>query len=311
MTAEPAPDELQLNRPDAPEMFFAYGSLGEVPELTGRRVLVSAGVAWRNPGVTIEGKHDRFLLAYRDTEFLNPRIDADVEDLFNINIPDGPEVLMVDSGGYQAATRWGSVGIPTPEKRTRYPYTADQYHDWCEEIGADIVAGMDVACEDAEEIHIEGEPWPGDYTYRMMESLENQRRQLLDFYETGYDFEFMPVIQGNRLADYEEYISQMPSYGLDGFDRYAIGTVCKRTDRDEILAVVRLVNEQFPKAKIHLFGATLNIWKDRRFVGLFDSSDTAAWNWGASTWDEIESQLIEYGEKVETYRSRFDGQAVF
>lgn len=292
-----------------PEMFFAYGSLGDMDEpLDGRNVLVSAGVAWRNPGVNVEGKDDRFLTQYRDTEFLDPEIDASLDDLFNLNVPENPETLMVDSGGYQAATRFGSIGIPTPEKRTRFPYTARQYHEWCESIGADVVAGMDVACEEATEIHIEGEPWPGDYHNRMWESLENQRRQLIQYYETGYDFEFMPVIQGKEIEDYEEYISQMPDYGLDGFDRYGIGTVCKRTDTDEILDVVQLVNDEFPDADIHLFGATLNVWKDARFNGLFESSDTAAWAWGASTWEELQDAIAEYAEKVDEYSEEFEKQ---
>jgi hypothetical protein len=100
-------------------------------------------------------------------------------------------------------------------------------------------------------------------------------------YTTGdYSHALMPVIQGNTLTDYEECIDQMQTDGLDQYDCLALGTVCKRTDRDAILEIIQLVREYYPDKHLHLFGATLRIWQDPRFHGLFDSSDTAAWNWG-------------------------------
>ena len=285
---------------DVPDMFYCWGALGDLDgDLSGKKVLVSAGVAWRNPGPKIEGK-DEPMGGFRGTDGkeFQRELDEDLDDLFNVKVPNNPETLMVDSGGFQAATRWAGVGIPTPSKRTRFPYTVEQYHDWCEMIGADIVAGMDVACEPAEDIHIEGEPWPGDYHNRMLESLENQRRQLKEYYETGRDFEIMPAIQGHKLEDYQEYIARMPEYGLDGFDRYGIGTLCGRTDTDEILKIVEYCRDQFPNAELHLFGVTLNVWKDKRFLGLFDSSDTSAWHWGSESKEHQKELLKEYQQKV-------------
>lgn len=266
---------------ERPTMHYAFGKLGTLDgDLDGLPGLVSAGVAWRNPNG--EGE-------------------------YTIHVPDF-DPLMVDSGGFQAATRWsGPCGVPTPSMESRFPYSPAELHEWAEEIGADVVAGMDVACEDAVEIHKEGEPWPGDYKNQMLESLDNQVKQRAHYEEVGYSHEFMPVIQGNKVEDYEDFIRLMQSEGLDRYDKLALGTVCKRTDRDEILEVVNLVRDYYPDKYLHLFGATLNIWKDERFYGKFDSSDTAAWCWGASDKEDEKRLLADYREKVDGYATSASG----
>ena len=100
--------------------------------------------------------------------------------------------------------------------------------------------------------------------------------------------------------------------GLDQYHHIGVGTVCKRSSRDEILEVARKIRSAFPNKHIHLFGASLVIYKDSRFRGLFDSSDTAAWNWGASNKQEVIEKLVAYQEKVESYRARLgNGQTTF
>lgn len=270
-----------LNHAERPTMHYAYGKLGTLDgDCDGLPGLVSAGVAYRNPNG---------------------------EDEFTVHVPDF-DPLMVDSGGFQAATRWGSrAGVPTTAMEGRFPYSPKELHEWAEEIGADTVAGMDVACEYAQEIHKAGEPWPGDYKNRMLESLNNQVKQRRHYEDGGYSHDFVPVIQGNEVEDYEDFIRLMQSEGLDRYDKLALGTVCKRTDRDEILEVVNLVRDYYPDKHLHLFGATLNIWKDERFFGKFDSSDTAAWNWGASDKEDEKRLLAEYRGKVENYAANADG----
>jgi tRNA-guanine family transglycosylase len=240
-------------------------------------VLLSAGVAYRNPGA----------------------------GTFNLHAPENPASVMVDSGGFQAATRWTGVKAAERGLPGRFPYSAKELHDWAasDTVDADIVAGMDIACEDGRELYDPdaGLNFPGDYRDRMLESFEMQKHQRA-VYETGdYDHDFMPVIQGNRLEDYEDFISLMQSEGLDSYDTLAIGTVCKRDDLDEILDVVELVRDYYPDKYLHLFGATLNIWRDQRFAGLFDSTDTAAWNWGASSKAEKKEFYEQYRAKTDAY----------
>jgi len=241
----------------------------------GENVLVSAGLAFRNPG----------------------------NGMFNIHVPDGPRRLMVDSGGFQAATRWNGALAGERGLSGRYPYSPEELHGWGDQIGADVVAGMDVACEDAAALFDfdAGHIWPGDYRDRLRDSLDYQIRQRRVYDRGDYDHDFMPVIQGKEPDEYERFIELMTHEGLDRYEKIALGTVCKRSDLDEILEVVQTVRDYFPDKWLHLFGATLKIYKDRRFDGLFDSSDTAAWNWGANSKEHKKELYADYRGKVEAY----------
>lgn len=263
-----------------PTMYYAYGYLGDLDgRMSGLPTLLSAGVAWRNPG-----------------------------DGFSVHVPDGFP-LMVDSGGFQAATRWNGAEAGLRGNHGRFPYSPTELHDWAEEISATVVAGMDVACEPMTKLPgrcgiDEGYVWPGDYRDRMIETLDNQIRQRR-VYETGdYDHSFMPVVQGNRPDEYAEFLDLMEPEGLLDYDHLAIGTVCKRTDTDEIHEVVKMVRERCPEKHLHLFGATLHIWKEPRFNGLFDSADTAAWNWGSRGKEHAKELIESYQQKVWDARSR-------
>jgi hypothetical protein len=96
---------------------------------------------------------------------------------FSLRSPAEPASLVVDSGGFQAATRWNGSKACERGLHGRYPYSPTELHDWAEEIGADVVAGMDVACETAIDLFgadgLENSYiWPGDYRDRLLESLE-------------------------------------------------------------------------------------------------------------------------------------------
>lgn len=97
---------------------------------------------------------------------------------------------------------------------------------------------------------------------------------------------------------------------LDAYHYIGVGTVCKRVVRDEIPEVAEIVRTAFPDKYIHLSEASLMIYKDRRFGGLFDSSDTAAWNWGVTGGLEGNKQaLLDYRRRVDEYREKFVGQS--
>jgi queuine/archaeosine tRNA-ribosyltransferase len=218
---------------------------------------------------------------------------------------------MVDSGGFQSATRW--IGAERGGQGTgRYPYSATELHDWAERVGADIVAGMDIACEDAAALFeastekfetldeaLETFCWPGPYEQRVQMSLRQQRWQYDAYREGDYSHKFMPVVQGQHPDEYAAFCDWLVDAGLGETDWLGIGTVCKREQRDEILAVVRTVRERFPDKRIHLFGATKTIFSDERFYGLFDSADTAAWHWGASSRRAQRRALKQYVASIE------------
>lgn len=265
-------------RNDSPTMYYCWGEQGEFQGLEDQNVLVSAGVAWNNPNK---------------------------ENDFNAWIPD-ESFLMVDSGGFQCATKWEDC---------EYPYSAREYMEWCREIGADIVAGMDVACEerdvimDMDNCSIDS----GTVEERLMKSLQYQLRQY-EIYKEEFmsDFFFMPVVQGNTVEQYEWFAKRLKETRLIQDRKFggkvAIGSTCKRDDKDKILEILKTVKSVLPDdVKIHLFGATISIYKDKRFSGLFDSSDSASWkNYGAEgRWckdkEEKAECLERYKEKVREY----------
>jgi len=283
---------------DMPTMFYCWACLGGLDgDLNNVPILTSAGVAWRNPG-----------------------------DGFTAWNPDA-SVQMIDSGGYQAATRWngaerGIRGVESTEPSIgergttcRFPYTARELHEWADTVDADFVAGMDVACEEASEL-IEmgyddyGYLNPGRYEERLMESIDNQVRQRDHFEQHDYDHKLMPVVQGNTLDDYDQFIQWMVEEDLDKYEKIGLGTVCKRSDTDEIFDVIQLVRDYFPKKRLHLFGATLRLWKETRFHGLFESSDTAAWQWGAKNKSHHKELLTEYQDKIENAVGELEGKKV-
>jgi hypothetical protein len=271
----------------APTMYYCLDNIGTYDGMfNGEHVLASAGVAYRNPG----------------------------SDRFSLGVPAEPASLIVDSGGFQAATRWNGAQAGERGLHGRYPYSPTELHEWAEEIGADVVAGMDVACETAADLFgadgfEKGYLWPGDYRDRLLESLDYQCRQQRIYEQGEYSYAFMPVIQGNTLADYEEFMWLMQTEGLDQYDQLALGTVCKRTNRDAILDIVELVREYYPEKHLHLFGATLRIWQDPRFAGLFESSDTAAWNWGGRSKAHKKTLFREYANKVAQCQETIKQQA--
>ncbi len=263
-----------------PTMYYVWGEKGEFSQLNGRPHLVSAGVAHENPG-------DGFAVWIPDNV-----------GVFN---NDGDAPLMVDSGGFQAATKWENCA---------FPYTPRELFEWAEDIGADVVAGMDVACEQRE-LLMQMDSCkvdPGSIEHRLEQSLHYQIEQYEVYKEKAWNFDFMPVVQGNTVTQYKEFLQDLQRHGLTSVPRIGIGSTCKRDSKDDILQVAKTVRRNLSwHTGMHLFGATLNIWKDTRFWNLFTSSDTAAWKYMAESKEHKKELLTEYVEKVENESRKIGG----
>jgi len=248
---------------NVPRMFYVWGELGDFPPLHGEKVMDSAGSAWTNPP-----KGDGF------NTFIVPN-----------------EELFIDSGGFQAA-KW-----------EKYPYSAEEYMDWAESVGADYVAGMDFACEP----EISGM----SVEERLKKTIKNQAEQMAVYEENGYDFDFVPVIQGHSVNQYLESIDGLRDHGLI-LDYMGIGSLCLKRSVKEIYDVFRVIRREI-NSKLHLFGIKISFWKKRKAWGRFYSSDTAAWKrlppratsdgrmYGRNKGDKIKAFRL-YQAKVETYQ---------
>lgn len=248
---DPRPDPDKLDAVDVydpmsdqihpPRMYYVVTTTGPQEWLAGHHVLASAGVAWRNPG-----------------------------NGFNIWTPDDRESLFIDSGGFQATVHYGG----------EYPYSPTDLFEWAEQVGADYVAGMDWACEEAEVLaeiydHLD-ESDVQDIPTRIDRTIEKQVEQA-NVYESGdWPFEFVPVVQGLTTDDYRYCARRLREENVAS-DYMAIGSVCKRDSVDQIRTVLKACQDELPHTRFHLFGATRHVWKDPRFWGQFASGDTHAW----------------------------------
>jgi len=217
---------------------------------------------------------------------------------FTAWIPDFDE-LFVDSGGFQVASNWGE-----------YPFSPREYMDWAESIGADYVAGMDLACERG--------LGDTDVSERMERTIQNQIEQMETFEEGNYSFELVPIVQGSTETNqYLESVDRLKDHDLIE-DYMGVGSLCMRKSVNEIYEIVKSVKKEID-SRLHLFGVKISVLKDRRFWGLFHSSDTAAWKFmprHSGGKDRIfvkdkEDKIFafnRYREKVESYQNAIQKQ---
>lgn len=254
-----------------PRMYYVCTTLGPQEWLDDYHVMVSAGLAWRNP--------------------------SRPQDQFKVHVPEAA-TLFIDSGGYQAAVHF----------RDEYPYSPRQLFEWAEKQGADYVAGMDWACEESEELtshpSVDVEPENiASIPTRIERCIEDQIEQARVYEEGNWSFDFVPVVQGYSVEDYRYCARRLREEGVAC--RYmGIGTVCKRAKVDDIRDVLGACREELPHTAFHLFGATRNVWKDDRLWGDFVSADTHAWarntpegNWPKDK-DDKRRSFYHYREKM-------------
>lgn len=203
-------------------------------------------------------------------------------------VPETAE-LFIDSGGFQVTSSWD----------LEYPYTVRELFDWAESVDADLVALPDFACEP--ELH------ESSVEKRIELTIEHHAEAMAVYEDGDYSFTPVPVLQGYYADQYAYCVDRFKNEGLIQ-DYMAVGTVCKRDSIDAIHEVMTTIQSELPDVGFHMFGMTLNAWKDRRMWGRFKSADTSAWNWGGQTQAHKVELLEEYAEKVDRIRSKIGGQ---
>ncbi len=227
--------------------------------------------------------------AYKDRNaMLSGGMVWNLNESFRFTVPDCQK-LFIDSGGFQATDRWDMS----------YPYEPRELFEWAESIGADYVACPDFACEP--ELH------DSSVMHRVGRTVEEHAFAFHQYRQGEYSFELIPVLQGYYKDQYADCIDWYESKGFVQ-DYMAVGTVCKRDDVNAIHNVMETIEQKLPNTDFHMFGMTLNAWKDRRMWGRFKSADTAAWNWGGQTQAHKVELLNEYSAKVDRIRNKINGQ---
>lgn len=204
-------------------------------------------------------------------------------------MPKTTQNLFLDSGGYQAFTRFSG-----------YPFNVEQYARYVERVKPTFVATMDYPCE--KELTLL------DSRKDRVKETVNNAVELVDLEATmGFDAEVVPVIQGYLIEDYMHCISLYNEVGLC-LEHVAVGSLCKRKNSKEIRDILLAIRYSLPNSKIHAFGLTLSALKDLAIVQSINSFDTQAWLWeiksnkfqGLPSQLRVLSLLEEYRTKVQS-----------
>jgi len=169
-------------------------------------------------------------------------------------VTDGRE-LVCDSGGFLAARRWGE-----------FPYSEAEYVEWAMTHNPDWLATMDYCAEP--ELGRESVEWCIRHTM-------DRARYLMATYP---DLPWLPVIQGDEVADYLTCINQYKQFDLVR-DYMGVGSLCRRTRLAEIEEIVSTLGWALPDTKFHLFGVKLSAARSPILHKYAASLDTSAWQW--------------------------------
>lgn len=183
---------------------------------------------------------------------------------FRIRRPPADHIgaLVIDSGGFTAAKRWGS-----------YPWTPEQYVEWLHQEARDAplvwAASMDYACE--REVN--------RATYRtnldrIAATIENEAR----LRDIAPDITWLGVLQGNTLEERAEDVRRRLDAGLI-HPLMGVGSICGRKAR-EAAAVLRFYSQALPGVGFHAFGLDVRTFDAAPDIyPAIASWDSYAWNW--------------------------------
>ncbi len=98
---------------------------------------------------------------------------------------------------------------------------------------------------------------------------------MLKYYDP-VDKSHMPVIQGhyNDPHSFDEYSRWFKEEYMSGPIVIGIGTVCKLSNKDNLLRTLFITRKQFPEAWIHAFGLSIRYLREAR--GLINSFDSTS-----------------------------------
>jgi hypothetical protein len=132
-----------------------------------------------------------------------------------------------------------------------------------------------VTCMDYCDDYNPGALWLSPQHTNIERTVENLLK-----YSKRYDWvPWLPVIQGwcGKPESVRRCIDLYRKHGvLEEFSYFAVGNLCVEDRGDVIYRTVKIVREELPDVKIHVFGLKLNAL--RRVSGLIDSFDSLAWS---------------------------------
>jgi hypothetical protein len=166
----------------------------------------------------------------------------------------------LDSGGFTELNLYG-------EWRTSVEEYVEATARYADEIGGLLwAAPMDWMCE------------PHVIEKTGLSVREHQERTVANYLDLRDRGPFVPVLQGQHLADYETCMDLYASAGVDltAEPVIGLGTVCRRQQAPEI---ARIVNE-LARAGVSMHGFGMKSRGLARVAHLLTSADSMAWSTG-------------------------------
>lgn len=185
-------------------------------------------------------------------------------------IPKASAPVCIDGGGFTHVAKHGGWTTSPDEHAARMRSAVDALG----RIWVEWVAPQDWMCED-ESLQATG-----------LTLAEHQRRTVDNFVELtriAPDLPWLPVLQGQRLADYLRHLDMYAAAGVDlrEYERVGVGSVCRRQGTAEGVEIIAELCRR--GLRVHAFGfkkdglaALRRILTDRQWALL--SADSMAWS---------------------------------
>lgn len=132
-----------------------------------------------------------------------------------------------------------------------------------------------------------------------------ESKLLMKKYYNPKDRHQMPVIQGyfDDPYSFEDYSEWFKSKYTDNPEVIGIGTVCKLSNKQNLLKTLHIIRRQFPNAWIHAFGLSIRYLREAR--GMITSFDSTAWTFprtsGRPSCKNKEMRIEYFQEYLELY----------
>ena len=186
--------------------------------------------------------------------------------------------IVIDSGGFTAAKRWGS-----------YPWTHQQYVDWIRATSRDVIldfcAVMDYACEPNVDRSI-----LATNKDRIKATIKNE----MELKRIAPDLPWLPVLQGDNLLERAYDLDRRCKLGALPAGYAGLGSVCGR-GAGGAKSVVKFYADQLPGVRYHGFGMHIQALDDDAVYNAIRSWDSYSWNWGRGQKDM--DRPVEYLRK--------------
>jgi hypothetical protein len=156
---------------------------------------------------------------------------------------------------------------------SKYTYSINDYLECVKKFNPTIFVNMDYMCEPFMLKKINS-----TVRKNQLLTIDNHIKIKDKLDKENIKSKFMGVIQGWDVNDYLEHIDDYKSYGLIE-EHMGIGSICRRTEIENIADIIKCIKKELPNVKLHGFGIKLHTFKTHpELIKMLYSADSMAWS---------------------------------